>query len=302
MIKYSKYLNKKSCSIFLFHGVIKKNNYNLRNYNNKHIVQKKFEQILKDLKKNGKPISMDTVKNNIINKQDFDNKSFAVTFDDGFYNNYSIAIPILKKMKIPATFYITTDFIEKNMTSWIDRIEIAVNSKNFGCTKILNREFSFNDSVKSKIKFMDNLRKKIKNNKKIDPYKITSHILNDLEYKKKISSSNDILDKKMNWPQIQKIDKQKLFTVGGHTKTHRILSFLSDNETKKEIKESIKIIEKKLNKKIIHYSYPEGLSHTFSNREILLLKQKGIECCPSAENGVNNKNSDLFKLKRIFCV
>tara|TARA_Y100000389_G_scaffold3743_1_gene3590 strand:- start:24785 stop:25693 length:909 start_codon:yes stop_codon:yes gene_type:complete len=302
MIKYSKYLKKKSCSIFLFHGVIKKNNYNLRNYNNKHIEQKKFEQILKDLKKNGKPISMDTVKNNIINNQDFDNKSFAVTFDDGFYNNYSIAIPILKKMKIPATFYITTDFIEKNMTSWIDRIEIAVNSKNIGCTKILNREYSFNNSVKSKIKFMDNLRKKIKNNKKIDPYKITSHILSDLEYKKKISSSNDILDKKMNWSHIQKIDKQKLFTVGGHTKTHRILSFLSENETKKEIKGSIKIIEKKLNKKIIHYSYPEGLSHTFSNREILLLKQKGIECCPSAENGVNNKNSDLFKLKRIFCV
>ena len=45
-----------------------------------------------------------------------------------------------------------------------------------------------------------------------------------------------------------------------------------------------------------------GLRHTFSNREILLLKQEGIECCPSAENGVNNKNSDLFKLKRIFCV
>ena len=50
MIKYSKYL-KKSCSIFLFHGVVKKNNYNFRNYNNKHIEQKKFEQILKDLKK-----------------------------------------------------------------------------------------------------------------------------------------------------------------------------------------------------------------------------------------------------------
>tara|TARA_B110000971_G_C19574171_1_gene304379 strand:- start:152 stop:322 length:171 start_codon:yes stop_codon:yes gene_type:complete len=40
--------------------------------------------------------------------------------------------------------------------------------------------------------------------------------------------------------------KIKLFTVGGHTKTHKILSFLSDNETKKEIKGSIKIIEKKL--------------------------------------------------------
>ena len=106
----------------------------------------------------------------------------------------------------------------------------------------------------------------------------------------------------MNRSQIQKIDKHKLFTIGGHAKTHRILSFLSDNEIKKEIKKSIKIIKKKLNKKIIHYSYPEGLRHTYSNREILLLKQNGIICCPSAENGVNNKNSDLFKLKRISCV
>ena len=106
----------------------------------------------------------------------------------------------------------------------------------------------------------------------------------------------------MDWNQIKKLDKQKLFTVGGHTKTHKILSFLSDKEVKKEINESIRLIVKKLKKKIIHYSYPEGLRHTFSNREILLLKQKGIKCCPSAESGINNKNSNLFKLKRIFCI
>jgi peptidoglycan/xylan/chitin deacetylase (PgdA/CDA1 family) len=302
MIKYSKYLNKKSCSIFLFHGVVKSNNYNLRNYNNKHIEEKKFKKILRDLKKNGTPISMDDVIKNINNKKDFANNSFVITFDDGFFNNYSNAIPVLEKMGIPTTFYITTDFIEKNSTSWVDRIEIAVDAKNRGYTKIFNREFKFNDSAKSKIKFMNDLRKLIKNDKKIDPYKITTNILKDLKYKKKISSSNHILDKKMNWSQIKKIDKKTLFTVGGHTKTHRILSFLSDNETKKEINGSIKIIEKKLNKKIIHYSYPEGLRHTFSNREILLLKQEGIECCPSAESGVNTKNSNLFKLKRIFCI
>jgi peptidoglycan/xylan/chitin deacetylase (PgdA/CDA1 family) len=302
MTKYSKFLKRKSCTIFLFHGVIKTNNFKLRNYNNKHIEKKIFIQILKDLKKNGHPISMDDVLKNISNKTDFDNKSFVITFDDGFFNNYSIAIPILKKMQIPATFYITTDFIEKNATSWVDRIEIAVNSKNHGSTKILNKEYNFNNSIKSKIKFMNDIRKIIKNDKKIDPYKTTANILKNLDYNKKILSSNHTLDKKMDWNQIKKLDKQKLFTVGGHTKTHKILSFLSDKEVKKEINESIRLIVKKLNKKIIHYSYPEGLRHTFSNREILLLKQKGIKCCPSAESGINNKNSNLFKLKRIFCI
>ena len=40
-----------------------------------------------------------------------------------------------KKMNIPATFYITTDFINKNITSWIDRIEMAVNNIDSGTTK-----------------------------------------------------------------------------------------------------------------------------------------------------------------------
>ena len=52
--------------------------------------------------------------------------AFAVTFDDGFENNYSLAAPILEDLKVPATFYVTTDFIENNTMSWIDRIEYAI--------------------------------------------------------------------------------------------------------------------------------------------------------------------------------
>ena len=51
MINYSKYLQKKSCTIFLFHGVINQNNFKLRNYNKKHLEKKKFIKILNQLKK-----------------------------------------------------------------------------------------------------------------------------------------------------------------------------------------------------------------------------------------------------------
>ena len=51
------------------------------------------------------------------NNKDFKDKSFAI-LDNGSIIIIYLAIPILKKMNIPATFYITTDFINKNFVTF----------------------------------------------------------------------------------------------------------------------------------------------------------------------------------------
>ena len=42
-----KIFKQNSFSIFIFHGVIKKNNYGIRNYNKKHILEKDFYKFIK---------------------------------------------------------------------------------------------------------------------------------------------------------------------------------------------------------------------------------------------------------------
>lgn len=37
--------------------------------------------------------------------------TLSVTFDDGYVDNFSVAAPILKRLNIPATFFVTTGFI-----------------------------------------------------------------------------------------------------------------------------------------------------------------------------------------------
>ena len=123
MKNYSKYLKKKSLTIFLFHGVINKNPFKVRNYTKKHLLKNEFKKVLNDLKKKGNCISLDEVYSKICNSTEFDDYSYSITFDDGFFNNYKYAIPILKKRKLYATFYITTSFIDKNEMSLIDKIE-----------------------------------------------------------------------------------------------------------------------------------------------------------------------------------
>lgn len=44
----------------------------------------------------------------------------AITFDDGYLDNFTVAAPILRKLALPATFFITTGFIGSTIVPWWD--------------------------------------------------------------------------------------------------------------------------------------------------------------------------------------
>ena len=61
----------------------------------------------------------------LMNSEDLSkNKNFAtIMFDDGYKDNYDIALPILEKYNVKASFYIVTDCIENNVPTWTHKLE-----------------------------------------------------------------------------------------------------------------------------------------------------------------------------------
>ena len=55
-------------------------------------------------------------------------KYALITFDDGYKSNYTKALPILEKYKVPALFFIVTDYI--NDEGYLSEAEISELSKN----------------------------------------------------------------------------------------------------------------------------------------------------------------------------
>ena len=55
-------------------------------------------------------------------------RTVAITFDDGFRNNYTVAAPILRELQLPATIFLATDVIGTTHTLWPDRIYVAVHA------------------------------------------------------------------------------------------------------------------------------------------------------------------------------
>lgn len=45
----------------------------------------------------------------------------AITFDDGYLDNFEVAAPILQKAALPATFFVVTSFLETTTVPWWDR-------------------------------------------------------------------------------------------------------------------------------------------------------------------------------------
>lgn len=297
--KLAELLHEDELVIFLFHGVIRKKAQGIRNYTGKHINSDLFARCIASVSSVGNALSMDEVLNYSEAQTQYPPKSFAITFDDGFENNISVAAPILADFGVPFTIYVTTDFIERNSMSWIDRIENAVDLAPEQIVSPFWAQEQFALTGKeSRIAFLSEVRKFVKTCPACDPNIFADELCSELGGSI-YQDTNSELDRKMSWEQVRSAAQSDIISIGGHSHTHPILSFLSPQGLAYELDTCFTLLKEKAGVEPTHFSYPEGLSHCYSADVISQLKQRNVLCSPTAISGRNRVGCDPFHLKRI---
>lgn len=292
-------LDEHELAIFLFHGVITEHTCGVRNYTGKHITSDIFARCISSVSRQGNSLSMDEVLHFCETQAPFPPKSFAITFDDGFENNLTVAAPILNDFDVPATIYVTTKFVEKNGMSWIDRIENAVEHANQQTIspRWTNESFTLRDS-ESRIRFLKAVRIYVKSSENCNANIFADELCSELGVESQPEAIGE-LDRKMSWEQVRNAAKSELITIGGHSHTHPILSFLSPQQLAYELDTCLGLLQQKGGIEPTHFSYPEGWDHCFSEEVIEELKKRGVRCSPTAIDGTNRIGCDPFRLRRI---
>lgn len=272
--------------ILLYHGVTDSKSIGIENFSKKHINATIFEKQMKWISENKNVVSIRNIKDKP--------NSVAVTFDDTFKNIHDVALPILKKYNIPATFFITTNFIDSKKYFWVDELEHMINFSIKNKIKVDGKVYNVVDDT-SKIATLSEIKYKLKNSIPSD---------RDL-FLKKIKSQtgwndNVVIDnyKMLTSDDVKNLDNYPMYEVGGHTVNHEILSYLTDNELEYEISECIKTLENIVGRKIDLFSYPEGQEHHYNKKVINCLKDNGITISPSAIDGFLG-DEDEFNYRRI---
>lgn len=228
-------------------------------------------------------------------------KAIAITFDDGYADNYQNALPILEKYKVPATVFIATGSIGKDEEFWYDELERLLTTGDLRNEyfKLIDPVYEYRWETKTKEQRLEvalTLRWLLRKDPSLNRRESWFRQLRDWA---QLGETGRYENLPLNEQQLRELGNSPYITVGGHTVTHRSLGALTKEEQKGEIEQSILYLEKVIDKKIEVFSYPFGQQADYTENTIELLKEYGIKKAATTEARCAESENCLFKIPRL---
>lgn len=218
-------------------------------------------------------------------------RAVCITFDDGYADNYTNALPILQQYGLTATFFIASGFLDGGRM-WNDTvIEVLRNTK--------DAELDLSEIDLGKFDISDDYKKSRAASEIIQSIK---HLSFDLrkKYVDRIAlfSKNIPEDLMMTSEQIKDLEQAGM-TIGGHTVSHPIMSKIDIDTAKSEVAENKKYLEQLTKKTIEVFAYPNGKPGIdYQQNHVDLVRKNNFLAAVSTQWGVATKSSDYWQLPR----
>jgi peptidoglycan/xylan/chitin deacetylase (PgdA/CDA1 family) len=189
-------------------------------------------------------------------------RSVMVTFDDGYRDNYTNAFPILKSHGVPATFFITTGFLDIPKVPWWDEIAWMVRTSRLAA-------LGANSWTSTAVVF-DDVDRELAIDRLLSVYKglpdeVTEDYLGFLGEALRTGRCPAHIAHElwMTWDMIREMRRDGM-NFGGHTVTHPILANQPSDQQDWEIGECQRRLVEELGEPIDAFSYPVGGQISFN--------------------------------------
>ena len=221
----------------------------------------------------------------------------AITFDDGFQNNYDVAFPILKKEGLPAAIFLVTGLVDTNETVWFCRLHEAVIKTRK--TKVEWRGTSFDVSTSGAKSFVSAVfQERLKAFASPEFFKELARLFRILDYDPSRSVEAGSPFRMLSRAAIREMVASGLIEFGAHACSHMILNQLSEAESAREIRESVSAVSEMTERPCRLFSYPNGRACDYSRRAVETLEQSGVGVAVTTTAGPNDCRTPSLELKR----
>lgn len=205
-------------------------------------------------------------------------RRFAViTFDDGYRDNVTRALPLLRRAQAPFTMYVPTEAITRELYAWwlglreifrnYDKVEIAPNGTSFWCPDLASKRKALSTTT---LWVLNNLGRIDEFRPVFSQYDVSLQSLCDRYF--------------INEDELQILANDPLATVGAHTVTHRSLATLGKKEVWHELIDNRAYLQGCLDRDVIHLAYPFGKPDTCGPREAELALEAGFMTAVTTSN------------------
>tara|TARA_B100001105_G_scaffold251842_1_gene242338 strand:+ start:2962 stop:3975 length:1014 start_codon:yes stop_codon:yes gene_type:complete len=246
-----------------------------------HVGAGEFEQQVRYISRHYNPVTVSRIALALYEGESLPRNSIAITVDDGYEDFFSIAWPILKKYKVPATFYVTTGFVNGDLWLWPDQLRYLLeqspeieNRFNFGLfnvqTPVKAAEF---EQVFWRI---NQIMLKADNTEKLQCLDAMASA-----WQVELPDEPPKDYKAVTWVQLRQMQTEGL-EVGGHTATHPSLARVSMAEARNEILGCCEALNQNLGMTLRSFCYPNGTPDDFVGEQVELIQEAGFSCAAVA--------------------
>ena len=219
-------------------------------------------------------------------------RAVCVTFDDGYRDNAELALPILRRHQVPATFFVATSFLDGGIM-WNDRVIQSV--RRFAGDNIDLRDLGLGEHAVAT------------NAQRMATYKTLIGQLKHLPQEERLArclAVGELLG--VAAPTDLMMETKDLLTlrdagmeIGGHTQSHPILSVVDDATARAEIGEGKRDLERILDAEIAAFAYPNGRpGKDFERRHAEMVRDAGFSLAVTTAPGCVSSSGNPYQLGR----
>ena len=178
-------------------------------------------------------------------------RAVLITFDDAYSNIGTVAWPIMRELKLPATIFVATGFPDlSNRLFWWDRLRAAFSETS---EKILQ------------VPQLGQFDMKNRNNRLL-AFKAVRNVIKDSSPQKADALLEDtcqrlgepaMVNESMNWDEIRKLASEGV-QFAPHSRSHPILTELNEEALEEELSAPLRDLENRLGSVPPVLAYPSG--------------------------------------------
>ena len=201
--------------------------------------------------------------------------TIALTFDDGLRNNVTVAYPILRKLGIPATFFVCPKLVDERRWLWTHETRARLHRLGVQPDAI--------EQLMERVKAMD-LETRAAVERRLEEE------TPDFAPTPEEREAYDLA----SWEELRALNPQ-VVAIGSHTMTHPVLSTLTHEQAQAEIRDSRAVLERRLGREVELFCYPNGAA----DENILALARSTYRVAVTVAPGVVRPGTDPLLLPRL---
>lgn len=222
----------------------------------------------------------------------------AVTLDDGFRNNLTNALPVLKQYQVPATLFISSGFIGGKSLLWPEWVASILAQSQTQAISFAGQNLTLS-SIEDRVAAFRALARIFKQINPADHAKSIELLMNAAKVTRQSVEQGKMFQNfiSLTWEEIGFMRESGLFEFGAHTVNHWRLTNLDDEQALRQIVESKLQIEAHLGQ-VDYFAYPHGGPDDFNATHRQMAIEAGFKGIFTAMSGTVSSRSNCHAIHR----